>query len=156
MSINATLIAQIIAFLFFVWFTMKFIWPPVTSALAERQAKIAEGLSSAERGHRELELAQTKATEMMRDAKLEVADIIEKAHKQAAILVEESKDTARREGERLMVLAKEDIAQEVNNAKQALRDQVAVIAIRGAEKIIDKNLDDTANRALVDKLIEEL
>ncbi len=156
MDINATLLVQMITFALFVWFTMKFVWPPISSALDDRQAKIADGLAAAERGQRELELAQARSTESLRDAKAQASAIIDKANKRSAQIVEEAKGLAREEALRIEKVAKEQIQQEVNQAKDALRKQVASLAVVGAGKILEKEIDESANSALLDKLISEI
>lgn len=156
MNINATLIGQMITFGLFVLITMKYIWPPLMSALEERQGKIADGLAAAERGQRELELAQHKSTDVLREAKIQASEIIEKANHRASQIVEAAKDKAREEGKRLYNIAQEDIASEVNQAKQVLRKQVATIAISGAERILKHNIDQAVNSSLINDLIEEL
>ncbi len=156
MEINLTLVVQMLVFGAFVWFTMKFVWPPLTKALEERQDKIADGLAAAERGRRELELAQHRVKDEMKQAKVQAAEIIEKAGRRAAQIVEEAKDDARQETQKLAKLAQEQIAQEVNRAKDTLRKQVAVLAIAGAEKILKREIDDKANGVLLDNLIEEI
>jgi len=155
-NINATLIGQMITFGLFVLITMKYIWPPLMSALEERQGKIADGLAAAERGQRELELAQHKSTDVLREAKIQASEIIEKANHRASQIVEAAKDKAREEGKRLYNIAQEDIASEVNQAKQVLRKQVATIAISGAERILKHNIDQAVNSSLINDLIEEL
>jgi len=155
-NLNATLLGQMITSAIFVWFTMKYVWPPITKALEERQKRIAEGLSAAERGLHELELAQNKATEYLRDAKIQAADIIDQANKRAALVIEEAKQQGRDEGQRLVALAKEEIAREVEGAKQQLKQQVASLAVQGAERILMKNLDAAANQQLIHQLIERM
>lgn len=156
MDINATLFGQMITFALFVWFTMKFIWPPLTTALSERQKKIADGLAAAEQGVLELEKAQHRANEILRDAKIKAAEILDKAGKQANLLVEEAKETARSEGERLTTLAKAEIKQEKENAKIELRKHVANLALLGAERIIKRNMDAATHSHIVDQLISEI
>lgn len=156
MEINATLIAQVITFVIFIMITMKYIWPPLVNALNERQEKIADGLASAERGRHELELAQHKVTEQLRDAKLQAAEILDGANKRAGQVVEEAKVKARDEGKRLAELAKEEIQQEVNNAKQKLRQHVATLAITGAERILLREIDEAANSKILDDIISEV
>ncbi|WP_207060723.1 F0F1 ATP synthase subunit B [Motiliproteus sp. SC1-56] len=156
MNINATIIGQAIAFFFFVWFCMKFVWPPLTGALRERQKKIAEGLDAADRASRDLELAKEKATQALREGKEEAAAIIEQANKRANQIVDDAKEQAIEEGNRLKEAAKAEIEQEVNRAKEALRAQVAVLAVAGAEKILGKSVDSKASAELVDKLAAEL
>ncbi len=156
MNINVTLVVQMLVFAVFVWFTMKFVWPPLVKALEARQEKIADGLAAAERGRRELELAQHRAKDEMKQAKVLSADIVEKANRRAAQIVDEAKDDARQEGLKLAKIAQEQIAQEVNRAKDGLRHQVAALAVAGAEKILMREIDEQANRALLDNLIKEI
>ena len=156
MNLNATIIGQSIAFAVFVWFCMKYVWPPITAILEERQRKIAEGLEAADRAQRDLNLAQNKAADELRDAKKQGAEIIELANKRAAQIVDEAKEKAREEGQRLIAAANAEIDQEVHRAKEALRKQVAAIAIAGAEKILERSIDQAANEDLVNKLASEL
>lgn len=156
MNINATIIGQAIAFFFFVWFCMKFVWPPLTGALRERQKKIADGLDAADRASRDLELAKEKATQALREGKEQAAAIIEQANKRANQIVDEAKEQALTEGARLKEAAKAEIEQEVNRAKEALRAQVAALAVAGAEKILGKSVDSKASAELVEKLAAEL
>lgn len=156
MDINLTLLVQMLVFAAFVLFTMKFVWPPLAKALEERQDKIADGLSAAERGRKELELAQHRVKDELKQAKAHSADIIEKANKRAAQIIEEAKESAKREAQIQAKLAQEQLAQQVNHAKEELRKQVAVLAITGAEKILMREVDAKANSALLDNLIEEI
>lgn len=156
MDINATLLVQMITFALFVWFTMRFVWPPISKALEDRQATITNGLAAAERGQRELELAKLRVSELLKEAKEQSASILERSNKQAAQLIEDAKNQAKAEGEKQLSLAKEQLAQEVNQAKDVLRQQVAALAVMGAEKLIEKNFDEAANQGLIDKLIQEL
>lgn len=156
MQINLTLILQMLVFAAFVWFTMRFVWPPLAKAMEERQNKIADGLSAAERGRRELELAQHRIKDEMKQAKSHAADIIEKANRHAAHLVDKAKEEARVESQKLAKLAQEQIAQEVNRAKDGLRTQLASLAVAGAEKILKREINETSNSALLDNLIEEI
>ncbi|ALO47674.1 F0F1 ATP synthase subunit B [Pseudohongiella spirulinae] len=156
MNLNATIFGQTIAFAVFVWFCLKYVWPPVTQALAERQKKIAEGLEAADRAQRDLSLAQNKAADDLREAKVKSAEIIDMANKRANQIVEEAKEKAREEGQRLVAGAKAEIEMEVQRAKEELRAQVAAIAIAGAEKILEGTVDQAANEELVKKLASEL
>jgi F-type H+-transporting ATPase subunit b len=151
-----TLFGQSIAFALFVWFTMKYVWPPITAAMAERQKKIAEGLDAAGRAQRDLDLAQEKASQTLRETKEQASQIIEKATKSASLIVEEAKDQARSEGDRLIVAAKAEIEQEVNRAKDELRAQVAVLAVQGAEQILGFEVDSRVHSELVNKLAAQL
>lgn len=156
MEINLTLVVQMLVFAAFVWFTMKFVWPPLVKALEERQDKIADGLAAAERGRKELELAQHRVKDEMKQAKVQASEIIEKANRRAVQIVEEAKDDARQEARKLAQIAAEQITQEVNRAKDTLRKQVAVLAVAGAEKILMREIDEHANQVLLDNLIEEI
>ncbi|PPC77874.1 hypothetical protein WH50_13560 [Pokkaliibacter plantistimulans] len=156
MNLNATLIGQAIAFAVFVLFCMKYVWPPVTAALAERQKKIADGLDAADRAKRDLELAQASAADQLRSSKEQAAKIIEQANKRANQIVEEAKEQAMAEGQRLKAAAQAEIEQDVNRAKEALRGQVAVLALAGAEKILGASVDEKAHSELVSKLAAEL
>lgn len=156
MNINLTLLGQMITFMILVGVTMKYIWPPMMKALDDRRKQIASGLEAAERGHHELELARHRATEKLRDAKLEAAKIIDQANQRATRMVEEAKEKARDEGDRLITLAKEQIDQELRAAKQQLFKQVAGLAMTGAEKILAEKIDAKTNDRLVDQLIDEI
>ena len=156
MNINLTIIGQIIAFFFFVVFCMKYVWPPITAALEERKKKIAEGLDAADRAERDLRAAQEKADADMQSSKEQSATIIEQANKRASQIVDEAKEAANAEADRIKTAAQADIEQEVNRAKENLRAQVAVLAIAGAEKILEATVDKAAHAKLVDKLAAEL
>lgn len=156
MDINATLIVQMIVFSIFVWFTMKFVWPPLASAMGERQDKIADGLAAAEKGQRELELAQHRVKEELKGAKVQATDIIDKANRRASQIVEEAKSQAKVEAGKQAKIAQEQLAQEVNHAKTTLRKQFSSLAVAGAEKILEREIDASANSALLDKLIQEV
>jgi len=155
-NINLTLIGQMITFLVFVAFTMKYVWPPITKALRDRQKRIAEGLAAADRGKHELELAQHKSAEIIRDAKLQAAKYIEEANKRGLHIVEEAKEQARLASERIIQLAQEDILIERNNAREALRQEIAGLALMGASKILGKEVDEASNSAMINTLIAEV
>ena len=156
MNINATMIGQMITFVIFVWFCMKFVWPPITSALAERKKKIADGLSAADRAEHDLELAQAKAVERLTEAKQQGAEIIDQANKRAAQLVDEAKEQARQESARIVTAAQAEIEQDTNRAREELRSQVAAVALAGAEKVLGASVDAAAHNAMLDKLAAEL
>lgn len=156
MNINLTMIGQSISFLFFVAFCMKFVWPAITNAMAERQKQIAEGLEAADRAGRDLELAQEKAVAQMREAKEQAAGIIEQANKRAGQIVEEAKDQARAEGDRLKAAAQAEVEQEVVRAKEELRASVATLALAGAEQILQATVNADAHQQMLDKLAAEL
>lgn len=156
MNINLTLIGQTISFAFFVWFCMKFVWPALVGVMAEREKKIADGLEAADRADKDLELAQKKATEQLREAKEEAASIIDQANKRANQIVEEAKQQAVVENQRLKDAAQAQIDQEVNRAKEELRGKVATLALAGAEKILGASVDEAANAELVNQLASDL
>ncbi len=156
MNLNLTLIGQAISFAFFVWFCMKFVWPPVIAALEERSKKIADGLDAANRASRDLELAQEKATHTLRESKEQAAEIIEQANKRANQIIDEAKEQALADGQRLRDAANSEIEQDVIRAKEALRAQVSQLALIGAEKILGASVDEKAHSELVEKLAQEL
>ena len=156
MNINLTLFGQMVTFAIFVWFCMKFVWPVIITAMEERQQKIADGLDAADRDMRDLEAAQDKATDQMKEAKQEAAGIVDQANKRGNQIVEEAKQQAITEGDRLKVAAEAEIEQEINRAKEELRASVAGLALAGAEKVLEASIDDKANRALVDNLASQL
>jgi len=156
MNINLTLILQMISFAVFVLFCMKFVWPPIVNALEERKAKIAQGLAAAERGHKEQELGQHRATEIMKEAKSHAAEIVGQAQKRAAEIVDEAKQDAREEGARLVHAAQAEIDQQVNRAREELREKVAVLAVAAAEKILQKEVDPTAHTAIIEAFAKQI
>ena len=156
MHINMTLIGQSITFLIFVWFCMKFVWPVIRNAMDARTQQIAEGLSAAERAHRDLELAKDKVSSQLKDAKVEAASIIEQANRRAAQIIDEAKDRARDEGDRIKASAQAEIEQESNRAREQLRTQVGALAVAGASRILGRAVDENAHRDIVDQLAQEL
>jgi len=156
MNINATLLGQIITFAILVWFTMQYVWPPLIKAMREREKKIAAGLEAAERSKRELELGEHKVMEMIREAKEQAAHILEQANKRSAQFLDEAKEQARQEQKRIIALAQEEIAREVNQTKEALKKQLATLAIAGAEKIVRHHLDSAKQMALLDEFVAEI
>jgi len=156
MNINLTLIGQSLTFFIFVWFCMKFVWPPIMNALHERKTKIADGLAAAEHGQHEQELAKKRASEVLHDAKQNAADIINQAQKRAGEIVEESKTDARAEGQRLLTAAKAEIDQEVQRAKEALRAELGTIVISGAEKVLEREVDASVHDDMIKKLATQI
>jgi F-type H+-transporting ATPase subunit b len=156
MNIGVTLFGQMITFLIFVWFTKRYIFPPLMSALSARQAKIAEGLAAAARGHHDLELAQAAATKQLKEARETAVHIVEEAQKQAGLLVETAKQHAIEESNRILDAAEKEIGVMREQAKEGLRAQVASLALSGAEKILLRHVDAAANQDLLDKLADEL
>ena len=156
MNINLTLIGQMLAFVAFVVFCMKFVWPPILAAMQAREEKIAEGLAAADRASHDLELAQEKAVERLREAKTEASGIIDAANRRAAQIVDEAKGAATVEADRVKAAAQAEIEQETNRAREQLRGQVAALSIAGAEKVLGAAVDADAHAELVDKLAAEL
>jgi len=156
MSLNWTFWGQSLTFIVFVWACWKFIWPPLTNAMRERQQAIADGLSQAERAAKDLELAQQRATDQLREAKDEAAQLIEQARQRANAMIDEAKNAAREEGERIIEAARAEIDQEVNRAKEALRTQVATLAVSGAERILGSAVDTSQHSRMLEALADEL
>lgn len=156
MNMNATLIGQAIAFAIFIAFCMKYVWPPIMQALEDRTKKIAEGLAAAERGRHEQELAEKRAQQVIHEAKEQANDIISQAQRRGNDIVDESKEFARVEGERILTTAQAEIEQEANRAKDELRGQVSTIALAGAAKILDREIDDKAHTDLLDELVSRI
>ncbi|MDD5383683.1 MAG: F0F1 ATP synthase subunit B [Gallionella sp.] len=156
MNINATLLAQTIMFALFVWFCMKFVWPPIMAALEQRKKQIADGLADAERAKHDLELAAKRSAEILREAKEKAGEIIVNAEKRASEIIEADKAKAKIEGERILAGAKAEIDQEVFRAKEQLRTQVSAIALAGASKILGREIDAKAHNDLLDKLVAEI
>ena len=156
MNINATILGQAIAFVLFVWFCMKYVWPPIISAIEKRQKEIADGLASAERAKKDLDLAQANVTDQLAQAKTDAQVIIEQANKRKAQIVDEAKVEAEQERSKILAQAQAEIDAERKRAREELRKQVAMLAIAGAEKIIERSVDEAANSDIVDKLVAEL
>lgn len=156
MSINFTLVGQMITFALLVWFTMKYVWPPLFAALEERKKKIVEGLAAAEQGHESMELAKQKAKKTFKESKAQSAEIINLAQKRAHAIVEESKTIAKKEGERLLNSAKADIEQELQQVKENLRLEVAKLALQAAEQILQVEVDKTKHKAILAKVSAKL
>jgi F-type H+-transporting ATPase subunit b len=156
MNINFTLIAQAIAFAILIWFTVKFVWPPLLGAIEKRQKEIADGLAAAQEGKASLEIAEKKSAQSLGDAKQKAAEIISQAEKRASEILEDAKNQAKEEGDRIILGAKAEIDQEVNRAKETLRVQVSSLAIAGAEKILSKEIDKKAHSDMLSKLAKEL
>ena len=156
MNINATLLAQTIMFALFVWFCMKFVWPPIMTALEERKKLIADGLADADRAKLDLELASKRSAEILREAKGKAGEVIANAEKRGSEIVEEEKSKAKQEADRIIAGAKAEIDQEVFRAKEQLRTEVSAIALAGASIILGKEIDANAHNDLLDKLVAEI
>lgn len=156
MNINFTLISQAIAFSVFIWFTVKFVWPPLLRAIEERQKTIADGLAAGERGRHELELASQRSSDVLKEAKQRASEIILQAEKRASEIVEEAKKAAKEEGDRIVAGAKADIEHEMFSAKETLRQHVAELAVAGAAKILRREVDAKAHADLLVTIQEDL
>lgn|SRR5574341_159898 len=156
MSFNLTLIAQAVAFALFIWFTVKFVWPPLLRAIEARQKTIADGLAAGEQGRKSLETSTRQAEETVQQARSRSAEILTQAEKRASQLIEEAKQAAKGESEREKVAAKAEIQQEVSRAREQLRDQVAALAVAGAEKILRREVDAKAHADLLDGIKKQL
>ena len=156
MSINATLIGQAIWFALFIWITMKYVWPPLQKAMADRQAQIAEGLAAAERGKHEQDLAAKRSADALRQAKEKSAEIVAQAEKRAQQIVDEAKGNAKVEADKVVAGAKAEIDQEVERAKQQLRERLAGLAVAGAEKILRKEVNASVHANMLAALKQDL
>lgn len=156
MNINLTLFAQAASFALFIWFTAKFVWPHLTRAIDARQKQIAEGLAAAERGKQDLEQAAVRTSEMLREARQQAQEVLAQADKRAAQIIDEAKHAATEEGARLITAAKAEIEQEASRAREALRAQVAILAVTGAEQILRREVDAKAHADLLMAVQNEL
>ncbi len=156
MNLNLTLLGQLIAFLIFVAFCMKYVWPPIVTAMAERQKRIADGLDAADKATRDLESAKEQIAEELNAARAQVSELIEQANKRASQIVEEAQDKARAEAEKIMASAQAQIAQEASQAREMLKAEVARLAITGAERVLGDAVDEKAHKKLLAELAEEL
>ena len=156
MNLNFTLVAQAITFALFIWFTVKFVWPPLLRAIETRQKVIADGLAEAERGRSSLADAQKQTDAMLREARARAQEIVAAAEKSAQQRIEESKLQAKGEADRLVAAAHAQIQQEVQSARQQLREQVAQLAVSGAEKILRREVDARAHGQMLDQLKAQL
>jgi len=156
MDINATIIGQLITFAILVWFTMRYVWPPVTKTLTDREKKIAAGLEAADRSKRELEMAEHKALTIIREAKTNAGAIIEQANLHSSKLIEEAKSQAKVEAQRIVDLAQNEIDRTVLEAKASLKAQLATLAVAGAEQIIQQKLDISSHNELLNQLAKAI
>ena len=156
MNINLTLIGQSIAFAVFVWFCLKYIWPPLLNALDARRTRIADGLAAAEQGLKAKEEAQTQIDVDLQAAKGQAREIISNAQRRADEIVEESKSDARVEGDKLVDAAKAEIDQQIHQAREALRGEVVALAVSGAEQVLMREVDAAAHEEALGKLAGQL
>jgi len=156
MNINITLILQSIAMMVFVWFCMKFIWPPLMTALELRREKIAEGLAASDRAEQALDAAKGQVDKILEDARGQASTIMDQAQQRRNQIVDHAKDEAVTEREHQVSAAEAEIQQSANHAREELKQAVASLAVLGAEKIIEKEIDEAAHRDLLEKLIAEI
>ena len=156
MNFNATLIGQSITFLVFVWFCMKYIWPPLMTVLEERNKRISDGLAAAEQGQKDLEAAQSKVSDNLNDAKQQAQEIVNQAQKRANEIVDDAKDIARDEAEKIKTAASSDIDQQILSAREQLRKEVSGIALAGAAQILEREVDAKTHGAILDDLVAQI
>ena len=156
MNFNATLIGQMITFVIFVWFCMKYIWPPLMNALEERNKRISDGLAAAEQGQKDLEEARSKVSDSLNEAKQQAQEIINQAQKRANEIVDDAKDTAREEADKIKAAASADIDQQVTAAREQLRKEVSSIALAGAQQILKREIDAKAHAEVLDELVAQI
>jgi F-type H+-transporting ATPase subunit b len=156
MNITLTIIAQALTFAILIWFTAKFVWPPLLAAIEARQKTIADGLADAERAKHDLEMASKRSADLLREAKEKAGEIVAGGEKRASEIIEQAKAQAKVEGDRIVAGARAEVDQEVFRAKEQLRTQVSAIALAGAGKILGREIDAKAHNDLLDKLAAEL
>ncbi len=156
MNITVTLIAQMAAFVLLIWFVNRVLWGPLSGLLADRQKKIADGLAAADKGKHDLELSEKKAKEVLHEAKGKAAEIIAQSEKRASEIVDEAKVSAKSEGDRLLTAARAEMEQDFNRAKEDLRARVAEVALVGAERILNKEVDRQAHDQILKDLAAQI
>ena len=156
MDINATLLGQVIVFVILIWFSAKFIWPPLVKAVEDRQKKIAEGLAAAERGQTELQSAHGEAQSIVEAARVQAKKIVDQAHKREVEIVEEARSTAVEEGKRIIESSRQDAQQEKTRARDELRKDVATLAVAGASRLLQREIDPRAHADLIEQLAREI
>lgn len=156
MSIGYTLLGQVLSFALLIWLTMKFIWPPLMDAIKERQQKIADGLAAAEKARSELKDADVQIAEEVRKARQQASEIIDRAQQQGNQIIEQARVEAAEEINRQNQIAKDEIAHMAQQARDQLREQVGTLALAGARKIVQREIDPATHKALVDQLIAEI
>ena len=156
MDINLTLFGELITFMILVYVTLKFIWPPITKAMQDRQKKIADGLEAGERGRNKLKQAEKQTAEMVKESKIKSEKIIEGANARASQIVDDAKERGQQEGQRMIENAKSTIMQETQSAKEGLRKELANLVIAATAKVIEKEMDQTTHHQLVDEIISKV
>jgi F-type H+-transporting ATPase subunit b len=156
MNINATLIGQVIVFLILIWFSVKFIWPPLLRAIEDRQKKIADGLAAAERGQKELQEANGEAEKIVVEAREKALRIVDQANRRSTEIIEEARSTAITEGQRLLADARQEAGLEQARARDALRKDVGTLAVAGASRLLEREIDPKAHAELLEQLAREI
>ncbi len=156
MNINATIIGQAIVFLILIWFSVKFIWPPLLKAIEDRQKKIADGLAAAERGQKELHQANDEAATIVNEAREKALKIVDQANRRSNEIIEEARATALSEGQRLVGDARQEVALEQARARDTLRKDVAKLAVAGASRLLEREIDPAAHAELIEQLAREI
>jgi F-type H+-transporting ATPase subunit b len=156
MDINLTLLGQMITFILFIWFTLRYVWPPLSKAMEERKQKIAEGIVAAEQSQRELELAKHKALEILREAKLKASHTVEQANHRSLHMIEEAKEAARQESLRITAQAQVDIEHQYQQAKRELTSLIGTLSVDVARKMIQQDVDVKTHQRLLDDLLSEI
>ncbi len=154
MNLNLTLLGQAITFGIFIWFTMKFVWPPIMKAISDRQKQIADGLAAAQQGQDSLAQAHIVANEELSTARKKAAEILDSAHKRAEQMIGHAQEKAQAEGARLLSQATVQIEQEMQQAREKLQREIAQIAIAGAQKLLERSVDEKAQQELIDKFAQ--
>jgi len=155
-NLNATLLAQIVVFAILWWFTMKFVWPPITKALDDRAKKVADGLAAADKAKLELQSANKRVEDQLVQSRNETAKLLADAEKRAQAIVDEAKRRAEDEGAKIVAAAKAEAEQQSIQAREALRSQVAVLAVKGAEQILKREVNAGVHAELLTRLKTEL
>lgn len=156
MNVTATLFGQMITFAVLIWFVNRFLWGPLTQLMEQRNKRIADGLAAADKGRRELELAERQKDEIEREARRRASEILAQAEKRAAEIIDEAKTQARAEADRILTAARADVTQEVNRAREQLRESIASLAVLGAKRIIEKEIDPKAHAKLLESVVNQL
>jgi F-type H+-transporting ATPase subunit b len=156
MNINLTLLAQALVFALFIWFTAKLIWPPILRVMDERRKKIADGLADAERSAKSLDEARHIAAKLQAEARSQAQSIVADSERRAQGIVDEAKGHAKLEADRLVAAARAEATQAMQQAKSVLRDQVAVLAVAGAEQILKREVNAQAHAQLLNELKAKL
>ena len=155
MNFNFTLIGQLLAFILFVWFCIRYVWPPMLQILEEREKEVADGLEAASRGKKELEDANAQREIIVDEAKNEAADLVSQAGQRANQMIEDAKSQAQEEAERIKTSAKADLDQAAKKAREEIRSEVATLVVAGAEKILGSEIDQEKNAEIIEEISKE-